>query len=98
MAEYAKTWGLLYRVLNERVAHNAVLVAEQSGFEAITCGHTHAAMDIKQGGKALYQHGGVDRTASPLRARRYHVHCALCIQVAKAQCLNAHWAGWAACC
>ena len=57
VAEYAKTWGLLYRVLNERAARNAVPVAEQSGFEAITCGHTHAAMDIKQGGKRYINTG-----------------------------------------
>ncbi|MFT5088398.1 MAG: UDP-2,3-diacylglucosamine pyrophosphatase LpxH [Candidatus Latescibacterota bacterium] len=49
VAEYAKKWSLLYRVLNERVARNALRTAEQLGFAAITCGHTHAAMDIQRG-------------------------------------------------
>ncbi len=49
VAEYAKKWSLLYRVLNERVANNALRSAEQLGFAAITCGHTHAAMDIQRG-------------------------------------------------
>lgn len=57
VAEYAKKWGLLYRVLNERVARNAVRVVEQLGFEAITCGHTHAAMDIERGGKRYLNTG-----------------------------------------
>ena len=49
VAEYAKKWSLLYRVLNERVANNALRTAEQFGFAAITCGHTHGAMDIQRG-------------------------------------------------
>lgn len=49
VAEYAKKWSLLYRVLNERVAENALRTAEELGFAAITCGHTHAAMDIQRG-------------------------------------------------
>ena len=57
VAEYAKKWGLIYRVLNEHVARNAVRVIEQSGFEAITCGHTHAAMDIERGGKRYINTG-----------------------------------------
>lgn len=57
VAEYAKKWGLLYRVLNERVARNAVRLVEPLGFEAITCGHTHAAMDIKRAGKRYINTG-----------------------------------------
>jgi len=57
VAEYAKKWGLLYRVLNERVARNAVRAAERLGFEAITCGHTHAAMDIQRGGRRYLNTG-----------------------------------------
>lgn len=57
VAEYAKKWGLLYRVLNERVARNALRAAERLGFEAITCGHTHAAMDIQRNGKRYFNTG-----------------------------------------
>ena len=57
VAEYAKKWGLIYRLLNEHVARNAVRVIEQLGFEAITCGHTHAAMDIERGGKRYINTG-----------------------------------------
>ena len=57
VAEYAKKWGLIYRVLNERVARNAVRVIEHAGIEAITCGHTHAAMDVERGGKRYINTG-----------------------------------------
>jgi len=57
VAEYAKKWNLLYRVLNERVARNALRTAEQLGFSAITCGHTHAAMDIQRGGQRYLNTG-----------------------------------------
>ncbi len=45
VAQYAKKWRLLYDVLNRHVAHNAARAAHELGFEAIVCGHTHAAMD-----------------------------------------------------
>jgi UDP-2,3-diacylglucosamine pyrophosphatase LpxH len=45
VAEYAKRWGLLYSILNRHVAHNAARAAQKLGFQAIACGHTHAAMD-----------------------------------------------------
>ena len=50
VAEYAKKWGLLYRVLNDHVARNALRVAKRLGFESIACGHTHAAMDVQRDG------------------------------------------------
>ncbi len=57
VAEYAKKWGLLYRVLNERVARNALRTAAERGFAAITCGHTHAAMDIERDGQRYLNTG-----------------------------------------
>jgi UDP-2,3-diacylglucosamine pyrophosphatase LpxH len=50
VAQYAKKWGLLYRVLNQHVANKALRVARVQGFGAVTCGHTHAAMDLQAGG------------------------------------------------
>jgi len=50
VAEYAKKWAFLYRVLNEHVAHNALAAARSQGFQAVTCGHTHATMDIEREG------------------------------------------------
>jgi UDP-2,3-diacylglucosamine pyrophosphatase LpxH len=45
VAQYAKRWRFLYNVLNRHVARNAARIARELGFEAIACGHTHAAMD-----------------------------------------------------
>ena len=46
VAELAKRWTpLLYHVMTEQVKKNAVDCALESGFEAITCGHTHYAED-----------------------------------------------------
>ncbi|MEW6751515.1 MAG: UDP-2,3-diacylglucosamine diphosphatase [Candidatus Latescibacterota bacterium] len=50
VAEYAKRWGFLYRVLNQHVARNALAAARVSGFESIVCGHTHAPMDVRRNG------------------------------------------------
>ena len=49
VAQYAKKWGLLYRVLNQHVARKALRVARSQGFAAVTCGHTHSAMDLREG-------------------------------------------------
>lgn len=49
VAQYAKKWGLLYRVLNQHVARKALRVARAQGFAAVTCGHTHSAMDLHEG-------------------------------------------------
>jgi len=46
VAEYAKKWKALYRVLRNNVMRNAVSFAAENGFEAVTCGHTHFAEDI----------------------------------------------------
>ena len=46
VAEYAKKWKALYRVLCNSVMRNAVSFAAENGFEAVTCGHTHFAEDI----------------------------------------------------
>jgi UDP-2,3-diacylglucosamine pyrophosphatase LpxH len=57
VAEYAKKWNFLYRVLNERVARHALLAAARLGFEAITCGHTHAVMDLERDGRRYLNTG-----------------------------------------
>ena len=46
VAEYAKKWKSLYKVLRKNVALNAVSCAAENGFEAVACGHTHYAEDI----------------------------------------------------
>ena len=50
VAQYAKNWELLYRVLRKHVRMNAVQYARENGFEAVTCGHTHFAEDIALNG------------------------------------------------
>ena len=50
VAQYAKNWELLYRVLRKHVRINAVQYARENGFEAVTCGHTHFAEDIALNG------------------------------------------------
>ncbi len=50
VAQYAKKWDFLYRVLNRHVAHNALGTAGGRGFQAVTCGHTHAVMALEQDG------------------------------------------------
>lgn len=57
VAEYAKKWKLFYRVLNEHVARNALRTARQQGFEAVVCGHTHAAMDFERQGHRYFNTG-----------------------------------------
>jgi UDP-2,3-diacylglucosamine pyrophosphatase LpxH len=46
VAEYAKKWKALYRVLRNNIMRNAVNFAAENGYEAVTCGHTHFAEDI----------------------------------------------------
>ncbi len=50
VANYAKRWDFLYRVLNEHVARRAIDAARREGFLAVTCGHTHAPMDWEHDG------------------------------------------------
>jgi hypothetical protein len=57
VALYAKKWGFLYRVLNDHVAGKAIREAEARGFAAITCGHTHAAMELKRAGRRYLNTG-----------------------------------------
>ena len=57
VAEYAKKWEFLYRVLNEHVAHNALRAAGSRGFEAVSCGHTHSPMEIERDGRRYYNTG-----------------------------------------
>ena len=45
VANYAKRWGILYKVLRKNVMMNAVNCAIQNGYEAVTCGHTHYPED-----------------------------------------------------
>ena len=46
VAEYAKKFKYLYRVLRRNIALNAVSCAAANGFEAVTCGHTHFPEDF----------------------------------------------------
>ena len=46
VAEYAKKWKSLYNVLRKNVASNAVDCADENGFGAVACGHTHFAEDL----------------------------------------------------
>ncbi len=46
VAQYAKKWSALYRVLRKSVAMNAVEHAKESGYSAVTCGHTHFMEDV----------------------------------------------------
>lgn len=48
VAQYAKKWNFLYRVLNEHVAEKAAKLAADRGIGAVTCGHTHAVMDVER--------------------------------------------------
>ena len=57
VAEYAKKWDFLYRVLNEHVANRALQVAQAQDFEVITCGHTHAAAEVEQDGRRYLNTG-----------------------------------------
>ena len=50
VAQYAKKWKALYKVLNDNVKKNAVASAKRNGFRAVVCGHTHYAMDITYDG------------------------------------------------
>jgi UDP-2,3-diacylglucosamine pyrophosphatase LpxH len=46
VANYAKKWKPLYKVLRKNVMKNAVVCAKENGFRAVTCGHTHFPEDI----------------------------------------------------
>ena len=50
VAQYAKRWEFLYRVLRKHVMTRAIQYAQENGFEAVTCGHTHFAEDIALNG------------------------------------------------
>lgn len=45
VANYAKKWKMLYRVLCRNVMTNAVRCASENHYEAVTCGHTHYPED-----------------------------------------------------
>jgi UDP-2,3-diacylglucosamine pyrophosphatase LpxH len=45
VAEYAKKWEILYKILRNNVMMNAVNCAMENGYEAVTCGHTHYPED-----------------------------------------------------
>ena len=57
VAQYAKKWGFLYRVLNQHVMRNALRAARDNGFGAVACGHTHAAMKVEREGHTYYNTG-----------------------------------------
>ena len=41
VADYAKRWKRLYKVLLSNVMKNAVIYAKENGCDAVACGHTH---------------------------------------------------------
>jgi UDP-2,3-diacylglucosamine pyrophosphatase LpxH len=45
VANYAKKFELLYKVLRDNVMKNAVNCALENGYEAVICGHTHYPED-----------------------------------------------------
>jgi UDP-2,3-diacylglucosamine pyrophosphatase LpxH len=45
VANYAKNFELLYKVLRDNVMKNAVNYALKNGYEAVICGHTHYPED-----------------------------------------------------
>jgi len=45
VADYAKRWKRLYKVLLSNVMKNAVMCAKENGCDAVVCGHTHYAED-----------------------------------------------------
>ena len=45
VADYAKRFRLLYKVLRDNVMKNAVNCALENGYEAVSCGHTHFPED-----------------------------------------------------
>jgi UDP-2,3-diacylglucosamine pyrophosphatase LpxH len=45
VAQYAKRWEFLYRVLRRNVMRNALEHAREHGYAAVVCGHTHFAED-----------------------------------------------------
>ena len=57
VAQYAKKWAFLYKFLNRHVAEEALRAAREKGFEAVTCGHTHAAMEMRQDGRRYLNTG-----------------------------------------
>jgi len=50
IAEYVKRIPILYNVLCTHIANNAVGFAAAEGYEAVTCGHTHCAVDLEKDG------------------------------------------------
>ena len=57
VADYAKRWGVLYRVLTRHVADRALRTAQSQGFDAIPCGHTHAPVDVTADGRRYMNTG-----------------------------------------
>jgi UDP-2,3-diacylglucosamine pyrophosphatase LpxH len=51
VAQFAKKWNFLYRVLNRHVAGKALQIAQSQDFEVVTCGHTHAATAVESDGR-----------------------------------------------
>ena len=50
VAFYAKRFQRLYKVLRTNIRTNAARYAQEQGFGAVTCGHTHYAEDMMVGG------------------------------------------------
>ena len=68
VANYAKRWRALYRVLRRNVMTNAVHCAKGNGYAAVTCGHTHYPEDMVINGVRYINTGAW--TESPV----YYLH------------------------
>ena len=47
IADFAKSFPVLFRTMCESVAGRAAAYARAHGYEAVTCGHTHQAEDVR---------------------------------------------------
>ncbi len=45
VAQYAKKWNRLYKLLCDNVMFNAVKCAKENGYKVVVCGHTHYPED-----------------------------------------------------
>lgn len=57
VAQYAKKWKVLYKILIENVLENALEFAQENGYEAVACGHTHFAQDTTMEGIRYFNTG-----------------------------------------
>ena len=57
VASYARKFPVLYRLLQDHVAHNAVELARREGFSGVACGHTHTPEERSENGIRYFNTG-----------------------------------------